>query len=84
MVTARLLRLLRARLAAPGWRALPGSPLGAQPPPRATRVLVPAASKYTADLTAVDHPGVRVCFGHDATRKRLRRWEVDLSEHGLA
>ena len=27
---------------------------------------------------------VRVCFGHDASLDRLRRWEDDLAAHGLA
>ena len=53
---ARLLRLLRARLAALGGSALPGAearPLGAQPLPR---VLELAVSKV-ADCTAFDHIG---------------------------
>ena len=53
---ARLLCLLRARLAAPGSVALPGgeaSPQGMQPLPR---VLERAASK-AADFTAFDHSG---------------------------
>ena len=53
---ARLLHLLRARLAALGGSALPGEatgPIGAQPRPR---LLEPAASKAT-EFPAVGHSG---------------------------
>ena len=54
---ARLLRLLRACLAAPGSSALPGvkvRPLGPQPPPQ----LLELAASDAADSTAFGPPGI--------------------------
>ena len=65
---ARLLRLLRARLAAPGNSALPGKGQPTLHPATRPRVVELAASK-AADSTAFDHLGAAKLGKMDAQKK---------------
>ena len=77
---ARLLCLLRARLAAPTGSALPGR---GQPTGCPARVLKRAASKVT-DFTALDHAGATAVWATDIEPRALAFAAANAAENGLA